>query len=188
MDVRDIVAQSLKKVQALQSYQCVMELHSWQKGEKSAVQRYLYRAPGDVRIEQIGLFRTGSLLVIRSNGKVTAKGGGLLSAIKIDLSGNSKLLVAITGDSAMESDWSSIYRKMQSYTSSLLRSSCNPARNGYEATMQVANLPYDSVRLIIRNDGPLLLIDRFKGKKLLSRIEWKNIVLNPSTSDEDFNL
>lgn len=82
MDVRKLIDQYFEKVKAFKSYRCVMDLYSWKKGKETAKQIYLYRTPGDIRIEQIGGFYNGAVLVMRSNGKIRARGGGILSYLK----------------------------------------------------------------------------------------------------------
>jgi hypothetical protein len=169
-----------------------MELYSWENGKKSAKQRYLYRAPGDIRIEQIGLFRTGVVVVIRSDGRVRVRGGGSLSFIEVNLSKDSKWLRGITGDSALESDWVSIFRKAKKMAPFVVKSECRPTligfQRGYEVIIHLKNQPFDRVRFIIRGDGPILLVDRFKGEKLRTRVQWKDIEINLKVVDEDFEI
>jgi hypothetical protein len=104
MNLQEIFAQSLKEAEKLGSYRCVMELSSWDNGKNSTKQRYLYRAPGDVRIEQLGPFRKGAVVVIRTDGTIRARGGGLLSRFTVQLGKDSELLKGVTGDSAVDSD------------------------------------------------------------------------------------
>jgi len=169
-----------------------MELYSWDNGENCAKQRYLFRAPGDVRIEQIGLFRTGVVVVIRPDGRIRARGGGLLSFYKVNLKKNSELLKGITGDSAVESDWVSIFRKTKKMAPFVIKFECKPItigfQRGYEVITHLKNQPFDRVRFIIREDGPILLVDRFKKGKLRTRVQWKNIEINPNVTDEDFEI
>lgn len=193
MNAENVIEGALKKVQAMRSYRCVMDLYSWEKSKKEARQLYLYRAPGDIRIEQIGLFQTGSVVVVRSNDKVRARGGGYLSSFKVDLDRNSKLLIGITGDSAVGSDWQSILLKTQKTWPSVVKADYKPVImmnlfGGYEIVTLLKNQPFDQARLILREDGPILLLERFKNKKLINRIEWNKIELNPEVKDADFEL
>lgn len=192
MGDRRVIDFALKKIRLLKSYKCVMELNSYENGLKKANQVYLYRAPGDIRIEQLGPFRKGAVLVIRTNGKIRAQAGGFLSFIKTDLNKNSSLLRGITGDSALASDWISILLEAKRMNPNIIRSASKTVRTApmavYEVMDILKNLPYDRVRLLLREDGPILLIERFKKLKLKNRIEWKNIQLNPVTKDTDFEL
>ena len=193
MNVEDVIDQALKKVQALKSYRCVMDLYSWEKGKKEARQLYLYRAPGDIRIEQTGLFKTGSVMVVRSDGKIKVRGGGYLSSFKIDLPKDSKFTIGITGDSAVESDWQSILLRTKKDWPFVVKADCKPViminlSGGYEILILFKNQPFDQAQLLLREDGPILLLERFKDRKRLNRIEWSNIELNPEVRDADFEL
>lgn len=193
MNAENVIDQALKKVQALKSYRCVMDLYSWEKGKKEARQLYLYRAPGDIRIEQTGLFKTGSVVVIRSDGKVRARGGGYLSSFKIDLDKNSKILIGVTGDSAVGSDWCSILLQTKKDWRFVVKADFKPLINlnafgGYEIITLLKNQPFDEARLILREDGSILLLERFKNRKQMNRIEWNNIELNPEVGDADFEV
>lgn len=195
MNAENIIEQMLKKVQALKSYRCVMDLYGYEKGKKEARQLYLYRAPGDIRIEQIGLFQTGSVVVVRSDGRVRARGGGLLSPFKVDLDKNSKQLIGITGDSAVGSDWQSILLRTKRDWSFVVKAEYKPVimmsldlSGAYQIDTLLKNQPFDQARLILREDGPILLLERFKNKKLINRVEWNNIELNPEVRDSDFEL
>lgn len=192
MNTKTIIDRSLRKVQALKSYWCVMELYGRKNGKKIRIQRYLYKAPGDIRIQQIGHFMKGAVLVIRSNGKIRAQGGGLLSVFKVSLDKDSDLIRGVTGDSAVESDWSSILNKAKKMAPFVVKTAVEPLKTHsipeYEIVTFLKNQPYDKVRLILRDDGPILLLERFQNRKLTSRIVWKNVELNPEVSNADFEL
>lgn len=192
MNTRTIIDRSLRKVQALKSYLCVMELYGRKNGKQIRIQRYLYKAPGDIRIQQIGHFMKGAVLVIRSNGKIRAQGGGVLSVFKVSLDKNSDLIRGVTGDSAVESDWSSILNKAKKMAPFVVKTAVEPLKTDsipeYEIVTFLKNQPYDKVRLLLRDDGPILLLERFQNRKLTSQIVWKNIELNPEVSNADFEL
>lgn len=192
MKAMQILEQSLKKVQKIKSYSCIMELYNRSNGRENAKQSYLYRAPGDIRIEQLGPFRKGSVVVVDSNGKVRARGGGFLSFIEVELKRDSDVLKGITGDSAVESDWINIYKKTKNMVPFLFRYDLKPIRIGsqwgYDVMAYVKGQPFDRVRFVIREDGPIVLVERFKGDKLLHMIKWKDIEINPPVTDKDFEL
>jgi hypothetical protein len=195
METWEIIDRALKKLSALRSYKCIMSLVSHENGSKKQNQSYLYRSPGDIRIEQLGPWKKGAIVVMQSNRSIRAKGGGLLSFFTIDLDKDSSLLRGITGDSAVESDWITILlntKKLQPYT---VRSASKRVRSGsttgYDLHIVVKNQPYepyDQYRLVVREDGAVLLVERFRAGKLMHRIEWKDIKLNPPTADADFKL
>ncbi len=170
----------------------MMELFSKTNGKATSRQRYLYRAPGDIRIEQLGPFHKGVVVVVRPSGKVKARGGGFFSFIKLELNRNAEVLKGITGDSAVDSDWISIIKRTRSMESSLVKYKLKAVRHdshrGYEVITYLKDQPFDRVRLILRNDGPIVLIERFKDKRLRSRVLWKEIELNPPLTDKDFEL
>jgi hypothetical protein len=192
MKLKNLLDRSFGKVKALRSYRCVMHLYSWKKGKERAKQRLLYRAPGDVRIEQLGPFRKGAVVVIRSNGKITARGGGLLSSIKMEMQRDSRLLKGITGDSAVESDWASIFSKFNRMLPSVVRWEAKTIRvhslPAYDVITHLRGQPWEKARIIVRQDGPILLLERFQKKRLESRIEWKDIEINIDVADADFKL
>ncbi len=192
MEAENVLNSALRRVRLLKSYKCVMELYSYENSVQRARQLYLYRAPGDIRIEQLGPFRKGAVVVIRTNGKIRAHAGGLLSFIKVDLNKSSSVLRGITGDSAMESDWISILGEAKRLKPFVVRRASKAVRinsmAGSEVTATLERQPFDRIRLVIRADGPVLLIERFKNRKLINRTLWKKIQLNPLTKDADFDL
>jgi hypothetical protein len=169
-----------------------MELNSWKKGKETQKLIYLYRTPGDVRIEQIGGFHNGAVLVMRSNGKIRARGGGILSIFKIDLRRNSNLLIGITGDSAVESDWGSIFLKFKQMLPYVIKTEFKAIRidfrTGYEFKAYLKNQPFDRARIVVRKDGPICQLERFRNKKRKNRIIWRNVELNVNVADAAFDL
>jgi hypothetical protein len=192
MKVMQILEESLKKVRKIKSYACIMELYSRSNGRENAKQSFLYRAPGDIRIEQLGSFRKGSVVVVDPNGKVRARGGGFLSFIKLELKRDSEVLKGITGDSAVESDWITIFQKTKNMAPYLFKYDAKPIRigsqGGYDVMAYVKGQPFDRVRFVIREDGPIVLVERFKGDMLVHAIKWEDIEINPPVTDKDFEL
>jgi hypothetical protein len=192
MNLQEIFAQSLKEVEKLGSYRCVMELSSWDNGKNSTKQRYVYRAPGDVRIEQLGPFRKGAVVVIRTDGTIKARGGGLLSRFTVQLGRDSELLKGVTGDSAVDSDWASILRKANTLARFVAKSevsSVNMAQQrGYEVIAELRDQPYDRIRMIIREDGPVLLLERYRQGDMRAQVKWIDIEINPEVRENEFSL
>jgi outer membrane lipoprotein-sorting protein len=192
MNLQEIFAQSLKEVEKLGSYRCVMELSSWDNEKNSTKQRYVYRAPGDVRIEQLGPFRKGAVVVIRTDGTIKARGGGLLSRFTVQLGRDSELLKGVTGDSAVDSDWASILRKANTLARFVAKSevsSVNMAQQrGYEVIAELRDQPYDRIRMIIREDGPVLLLERYRQGDMRAQVKWIDIEINPEVRDNEFSL
>jgi hypothetical protein len=192
MNIKTIVEKTFAKVKDLKSYRCVMELYSWENDHKAAKQLFLYRVPGDIRIEQIGAWEKGAIVVIRSNGRIRAQAGGLLSFLKFNLDKNSRWLKGITGDSAIESDWISIFLKFKKMTPFVVKAECKSVnvnlKPGFDLTTHLKDQPYDKARFILRRDGPILLLERFRKRKLITRINWKDIKLNVKVDDTDFDL
>jgi outer membrane lipoprotein-sorting protein len=192
MNLQKIFAQSLKEVEKIGSYRCVMELSSWDNGQNSTKQRYVYRAPGDVRIEQLGPFRKGAVVVIRTDGTIRARGGGLLSRFTVPLGRDSELLKGVTGDSAVDSDWLSILRKANTLARFVAKSevsSVSMARQrGYEVIAELRDQPYDRIRMIIREDGPVLLLERYRKGDMRAQVKWIDIEINPEVRDNEFSL
>ena len=50
------------------------------------------------------------------------------------------------------------------------------------------NQPFDWVLFIIRRDGPILLVDRFRREKLRTRVQWKDIEISPKVVGEEFEI
>jgi len=192
MNLERMIDQFFERVKTFKSYRCVMDLYSWKNGREKAQQRFLYRAPGDVRIEQIGAWKKGAVVVMRSDGKIRARGGGLLSFVKLELGRDSDLLRGITGDSAVESDWTSVLWKFRRMLPFVVKAESQSARifslPGYEVVAHLKGQPFDKARVILREDGPILLLERFQDNRIESRNEWHNIELNIQVRDEDFDL
>lgn len=116
----------------------------------------------------------------------------MLSVFKVSLDKDSDLIRGVTGDSAVESDWSSILNKAKKTAPFVVKTVVEPLKTDsipeYEIVTFLKNQSYDKVRLILRDDGPILLLERFQNRKLATRIVWKNIELNPEVSNADFEL
>jgi hypothetical protein len=192
MNLERIINQSFDRVKAFKSYRCVMDLYSWKDRREKAKQRFLYRAPGDIRIEQIGAWKKGAVVVMRSDGKIRARGGGLLSFMKLELGRDSDLLRGITGDSAVESDWASVLWKFRRMLPFVVKAEGQSARifslPGYEVVAHLKDQPFDKARVILREDGPILFLERFRNDKIESRTEWNDIELDIEVGDKDFDL
>ena len=48
--------------------------------------------------------------------------------------------------------------------------------------------PFDQARVLLREDGPILLLERFQDNRIQTRNEWHSIELNIEVRDEDFDL
>lgn len=112
--------------------------------------------------------------MIRTNGTIRAQGGGFFSFIKTDLNESSRYLRGITGHSALESDWINILTEAKRLKPFVIKSACKAVRinsmAGSEVNLILKNQPYDRLKLLLREDEPILLIERFKNRKLKNRI------------------
>ena len=77
----------------------------------------------------------------------------------------------------------------------VVRSAAKPVKigsmAGHDVMISVKDQPYepyDGYRFLLREDGPVLLVEKFRNGKLINRIEWKDIQLNSAMSDADFEL
>lgn len=185
-----IFMNALSQVKVFRSYRCMMEMETWEENYKKAVCRYVYRERGDIRIDQIRPKK--GTVVIRSSGTIYAKGSGILSMFTVRLGKDSPLLKGITGQSVLESDWITIYQKLLSHPkeplSSQIRKVSLNHHLGYDIELKVKEKEMDRFHFLVRDDGPLLFIEKLKSNTTLSRISWKDIELNPLISDDAFEM
>jgi 3-hydroxybutyryl-CoA dehydrogenase len=187
-----ILKRSQQKIKNLKAYRCLIETITKNSSEIKANYRYLYQTPGNIRIETIGPSQRGSVLVVLHNGKITARPGGLLAFMKVELTPDSPYLKGITGESAIESSWLHLFAEAEKMTPYVTASRATlveyKSRQAYEIDTWLEGAAYDRIRMIIDKDGPVLYIEHFVANQLKRSVRWEQIEINPPIAKDSFEV
>ena len=139
VDGAAFVEKLLSETESWSDYTCTSELHN-SKGEKTTVSssRFFYKKGPQVRIEVIGGgFRDGSILV-RSQGKVVARGGPWMGGMQMNLDPDSRLLILPSGANVTKADFPELFARMK-----------NQLEHGYTCLMSRQAVMEDSKKTLI---------------------------------------
>lgn len=192
IDPMEILEVSYQKVTKFDAYRCTIETMSINGKKRRATYRYLYQSPGNIRIELTGPFKRGSVIVIRNDGKIMAKPGGILSFMTVELKQDSPYLIEITGKSAIESSWPYLFCKAKKMAPDAIESHAKHieyrSRQAYEIDTIFKGTEYDRIRMIIDKEGPVLFMEYFFQDILKSSVSWEQIEINPEVNADTFDL
>jgi hypothetical protein len=189
----EILTKLKRDISAIRTYRCSMRIESFEK-EPPAVQDQLfwYKAPGFMRILQRGPFRKGAVLVIRPDGSIRAHPGGVLSFVKVSLRPDDPRLLGVTGDSALTADYGSIVKAALDAEPTVRSSRVRPDHRDGRPVLVVESFcegPVSLYRMVVDTTRPAILeLERYKGARLLSRVTWKDIVIDEDVPEDLFDL
>ena len=115
VDGASTVAEMGKAAQQLDDYALVFETVTFKKNKDTIAEkgRLFFKKPKLMRLEEIGDYQKGSIVVIGKDGKAHARGGGLARFITLTLAPDDKQLNAANGDRMIDSDFISLAAGLQ---------------------------------------------------------------------------
>jgi len=174
---KEFLNELLTAIEARPAYQCKMRLESYDDGYKEANQMVWYKQPGHMRIVQLGPFKKGSLVVVESGGKITARLGGLFSFLPVSVRPDSALIRGITGEYAPSSSYQAVINIALSREPMVTEFSISPAAGAKEvALVYKVNEPINTYKLTVDAERKLITgLDRLRREKLSSRVTWSDV-------------
>lgn len=99
-----------RTAEALDDYSLIFEAITFKKNHGTIEEKgkLFFKKPHLMRLEEIGDFQKGSIVVIGADGKAHARGGGLARFITLTLDPKDKQLNAANGDRMIDSDFASL--------------------------------------------------------------------------------
>ncbi len=188
----ELLSQLKKRFDAIKSYQCRMRLEGYEKEYQLQNQKFWYKKPGYMRIEQTGPFRKGAVVVIHPDGTIRGHLGGLLSFLNVTLKPDDPRLFGVTNDSALTADYGSIIQSALQASPHVKH--YNILRGSEDGKSIIILESYvdeeiDLYRLVIDSERMLIIrLERYKGSKLIFIVSWEDIQLDIELSDEIFQL
>ena len=115
MDGASTVAEMGRAAEKLDDYALVFETVTFKKNKDTIAEkgRLFFKKPKLMRLEEIGDYQKGSIVVIGKDGKARARGGGLARFITLTMEPDDKQLNAANGDRMINSDFISLAAGLQ---------------------------------------------------------------------------
>lgn len=185
------------RVKALKDYKYDSQLTTLTRGKIITESgRFYYKAPQMVRFEAINAGnRSGSVVVKQSDGKIKARAGGLLGAITLNLSPQSKLLRTTNGYNIVDSDMTTLLETVRSAVGPGAKIVATQSPSAYPGLPKVYILEFlregDSVaqRIAVDSERKLPVAwSVFNDGKLFSVVQFDKLATNANIGDELFVL
>lgn len=183
-----VFSELLKEINAYSTYQCKMKIESYDDGLREASQILWYTQPGHMKIKQLGPFKKGATVKIESGGRITARLGGLLGILPVNVGPDSSLIKGITGDSAVLSSYQAIINKSIEREPGVKEFTINPApdKNEIVVVYKMAE-PISEYRFTIDTDRRIIVaLERFRGDKLSSKIVWSDVRFGKDVDESEY--
>jgi outer membrane lipoprotein-sorting protein len=200
IDAQNFVEEMYKSADSYEDYLFEYQMIAFKRGRVVEEGKFYFKKPQQIRLEETGSFRKGSIAVRGKEGKIKAKAGGGLGFIVVELSPDSGLLRSANGHPMVESDLTSLAQALRTYVrqGKSLRVTAEPVDYGEdELTEKVHILEvyhdkdqsdiFKRVTVHPRTKLPLEWWDFEKGK-LVSHSRWKSFKGNVGLSDQVFTI
>jgi outer membrane lipoprotein-sorting protein len=189
----------LDAVRALNDYTYDTELTTYKPGNTTLMTgRFSYKRTDLVRIEVTGTgYKAGSVVVRSPDGKISARGGGMLSHLKLTLAEDSRMLQLPNGLNVVKSDFASLLAQAKNEVSSGFKSRVTDPVLIDEFKEKVIILDILSQansqgeiaeRIYLSADSVPVAWDIYKEGKLFSRVRFLNIKVNPGLGPDLFKI
>jgi len=195
----------MEHISVLEGYRVHMKLMVYSPEPEEQNQMLWYRRGGFVRIEQLGPYRTGAVVVVRPDleNLVEARAGGVASIMKFSFSPDNSLVRGITGDRPTIADYQSILAAFQEIIGQGLVTRFRLQEGDYQGSAawrayveinrekaRVAFLGKEDAyeMVVLQKELRLVRLNRFLQGKLISSVEWSRFEANPSLQPGFFRL
>ncbi len=184
-----------QRLQSIQDYTCVLE--SYERLGKKEVQRtyaYQYLKPGWVKMVITAGDSKGARLSYNPDlGKVRAAKGGILGAIKIQVSPDNKRVRSLRGGRVDRSGWPEVLQEIRHLLDTADTAWVRDSANLWILEMQGVHAELPDVyrlRVFVHQADTLPLgYDEYDDQgTLLHRVRYRQVRLNVGLKEEDFNL
>jgi hypothetical protein len=178
-------------------YSCFSEMHNFKPGKTTiSASRFFYKKGPTVRLEVVGGgFRDGSVIVRGRDGKITARGGGLMGAIKMNLDPDSRMLILPSGVNVTHADFPELYLywKDQVEHGCTCRLSAPMNHSEFEKKIRMMELLDAKNTVLYRvylsaEERVPIRWDSYKADGGKTQTWFKNLKINAGLSDDLFKL
>jgi len=173
-------------------YSATMRLESFEDEYRLQNQKMWFKKPGYLRLEQLGPFKKGAVLVILPDGSIKGHLGGLLSFVVVSIDADDENMYGVTQDSALNSDYDRIIDIALGLRDRVISYSINTEFINNK-TRLVLDTTYNGritrMRLLI-DPGTLFIVglERYSKGKLIHKISWFDIQTNKGIRASRFAL
>ena len=198
-DGADFLKEMQNAADALKSYQFSSHMTVF-KGDKVIEEnsKFYFKQPRQLRAEEQGPFKKGSVAVLLKNGKVKGHLGGMMSKFVATVDANSEWVTSANGYPLVDSDFYGMSQVMLNFVKDGKKSLVteSPVQvNGQPKPVYVLELYASASKDQLMKRAyidPQTLLPRewfdYKDGKLFAHTRWKDVVLNVDLSDSLFNL
>lgn len=170
------------------------------KGDKTIEEnsKFYFKKPRQLRAEELGPFKKGSVAVLLKNGKVKGHLGGLMSKFVATVEPDSEWVTSANGYPLVDSDFLGMSQVMLNFVKDGKKSLVTetPVQvNGQPQPVYVLELYSSAAKDQLMKRAyidPQTLLPRewfdYKDGKLFAHTRWKDVQLNADLSDTLFNL
>ncbi|MBX9939527.1 MAG: hypothetical protein K2Y32_09750 [Candidatus Obscuribacterales bacterium] len=200
IDAQSFVEEMYKCADSYEDYLFEFQMIAFKKGRVVEEGKFFFKKPQQIRLEETGSFRRGSIAVRGKEGKIKAKAGGGLGFIVVELSPDSGLLRSANGHPMVESDLASLAQALRSYVrqGKSLRVTSEPIDYGEDELSEKVHILevyhdkeqtdiFKRVTVHPRTKLPVEWWD-FERGKLVSHSKWKSFKGNVGLSDQVFTI
>lgn len=183
-----------ENLERLSDYQCRM--YEWSvKGKKEEIRyiNFYYRAPRLIRMDIIKGNRsgdTGSIGVLREDGKVRGRKGGILSPFAVTVDKNSALATTIRGVTFDESDALAAYSRLLFLIDNSAMALMEDER-GWLFDCRLFEEDEGITREVLfigKDDFMPLYTKSYENENLVQFVEWSSYIINKGLPVELFNV
>ena len=170
------------------------------KGDKSIEEnsRFYFKKPRQLRAEELGPFKKGSVAVLLKNGKVRGHLGGLMSKFTATVDPDSEWVTSANGYPLVDSDFYGMSQVMINFVKQGKKSLVTESPvtvNGQPAPVYVLELYADAnknelMKRAYIDPKTLLPVEWFdyKDGKLFAHTRWQDVRINVDLSDSLFDI
>lgn len=194
MTPREVIDLFEERLAAIADYQCRM--YEWSaKGRREEIRyiNFYFKQPRLIRMDIIKGNRsgdTGSIGVLRSNGKVQGRKGGLLSPFVISVDKESALATTIRGVTFDQSDAKAALERLR-FLMERSRLRFSGKEEGWLFDFHLVEpeegITRETLFLSSENIMPLYT-ESFEGDELVQTVQWRSYIINAGLPDEFFDV
>lgn len=198
-DGHDFLSEMSAAADSLKSYSFQSQMTVY-KGDKSTEEnsKFYFKKPRQIRAEELGPFKKGSVAVLLKNGKVKGHLGGLMSKFVATVDADSEWVTSANGYPLVDSDFYGMAQVMISFVKAGKKSLVTETPvtvSGQAKPVYVLELYSNAEKeeLLKRayiDPQTLLPVEWFdyKNGKLFAHTHWKDVQLNLELNDSLFDL
>ena len=149
-----------------------------------------FKRPKYIKLKQLGPFKKGAELAIKPDGSIKGHLGGFLSFLVVSVDADDENLFGVTSDSAFQTDYDVVIEVAMDLSQHM--TGYELKKDEKEKKIILDSFYNDKInryRLVIDSKNMMIIgLERYLENKLMHKITWSNLKLNPNISDQEFDL